>query len=113
MESKQKDKYLTRNWKEYNRSLVNRGSLTFWFEEGVMEKWYSAERTQKPGRPDVYFDAAIRCGLMLKAVFRTTLRALQGFIESIFQLVEFHLKCPITQCFHVEPKIYRFHYANS
>lgn len=89
-----KDKYRTRNWKEYNRSLVNRGSLTFWFEEGAMEKWYSEERPQKPGRPDVYSDAAIRCGLMIKAVFRTTLRALQGFIESVFQLAGFQLKCP-------------------
>jgi hypothetical protein len=33
MTSKKKDKYRTRNWKEYNRSLVNRGSITFWFEE--------------------------------------------------------------------------------
>ncbi len=68
MESKKKDKYLTHNWKEYNRSLVNRGSLTFWFEEGVMEKWYSAERTQKPGHSNVYSDAAIHCGLTIKAV---------------------------------------------
>lgn len=94
MESKKKDKYLTRNWKEYNRSLVNRGSLTFWFEKSAMEKWYSEERTQNPGRPDVYSDSAIRCGLMIKSVFRITLRALQGFIESIFQLVGFQLKCP-------------------
>ena len=28
--SKKKDKYRIRNWHEYNRSLVNRGSITFW-----------------------------------------------------------------------------------
>ena len=31
--SKKKDKYRIRNWHEYNRSLVNRGSITFWFDE--------------------------------------------------------------------------------
>lgn len=94
MESKKKDQYRTRNWKDYNQSLVNRGSLTFWFEENALQKWYSAERTGSPGRPDVYSDAAIRCGLMIKAVFRTTLRALQGFIRSIFQFAKLQLECP-------------------
>ncbi len=41
---KKKDKYRTRNWKEYNRSLVNRGSITFWFSEDAIANWYSNER---------------------------------------------------------------------
>lgn len=94
MVPKKKDQYRTRNWKDYNQSLVNRGSLTFWFEKDAIKKWYSTERTGKRGRPDVYSDAAIHCGLMIKAVFRTTLRALQGFIRSIFQLAGFELNCP-------------------
>ena len=94
MTSKKKEKYRTRNWKEYNESLVNRGSITFWFDEDSVRKWYSVERTEKPGRPDTYSDDAIRCGLMIKAVFRTTLRALQGFIQSLFQLIELQLVCP-------------------
>jgi len=57
---KTKNKYRTRNWKDYNQSLVNRGSLTFWFEETAIQKWYSIERTGERGRPDVYSDAAIR-----------------------------------------------------
>jgi Transposase DDE domain len=94
MTPKKKDKYRTRNWKEYNRSLVNRGSITFWFDEEAVKNWYSIERTGKPGRPDLYSNAAIRCGLMIKAVFRVALRALQGFIQSIFQLVGLQLICP-------------------
>ena len=69
MTSKTKDKYRTRNWRQYNQSLVNRGSITFWFNEEAIEKWYSVERTNRPGRPDIYSDAAIRCGLTIKAVF--------------------------------------------
>jgi hypothetical protein len=94
MITEKKDKYRTRNWKEYNRSLVNRGSITFWFDESAIENWYSIMRTGEPGRPDVYSDVAIRCALTIKAVFRVTLRALQGFIQSIFQLLRLPLICP-------------------
>ena len=37
--SKKKDKYRIRNWQQYNQSLVNRGRITFWFEEKPIEKW--------------------------------------------------------------------------
>jgi hypothetical protein len=92
--SKKKDKYRIRNWKQYNQSLVNRGSITFWFDEAAIEKWYSAERLDKPGRPETYSDDAIRCGLVIKAVFRTALRALQGFISSIIKALGLDLICP-------------------
>jgi hypothetical protein len=94
MTSKKKDKYRTRNWKEYNASLVNRGSITFWFEEKSVEKWYSVHRTNKPGRPETYSDDAIRCGLMIKAVFRTALRFLQGFVDSIIRILKLDLRSP-------------------
>ena len=94
MTSKKKDKYRTRNWKEYNRSLVNRGSITFWFDEGTIQKWYSVKRTGKPGRPETYSDDAIRCGLMIRAVFRTALRFLQGFVDSIIRILGLDLVCP-------------------
>lgn len=91
---KKKDKYRIRNWNDYNRSLVNRGSITFWFDENAIGKWYSVERISKPGRPDTYSDDAIRCGLMIRAVFRIALRALQGFIESLIQLLGLDIACP-------------------
>src|SRR5271154_5537137 len=59
--SKKKDKYRIRNWHEYNQSLVNRGSLTLWFDENAIGNWYSVARLDKPGRPDTYSDDAIRC----------------------------------------------------
>lgn len=92
--SKKKDKYRTRNWKQYNRSLVNRGSITFWFNEDAIQKWHAVNRTGKPGRPNTYSDDAIRCGLMIKVVFRTALRSLQGFIESIIGILELDFTCP-------------------
>jgi hypothetical protein len=91
---KKKDKYRIRNWRQYNQSLVNRGSITFWFDEHAISKWYSVERTDKPGRPETYSDDAIRCGLLIKAVFRTALRALQGFVGSIIKILGLDLVCP-------------------
>ncbi len=31
--SRQKDSYQVTNWSAYNKSLVNRGAITFWFSE--------------------------------------------------------------------------------
>jgi hypothetical protein len=36
-----KQKYRIENWSEYNNALKQRGSLTFWIEEGFEETWYA------------------------------------------------------------------------
>lgn len=87
MDSKRKEKYRTRNWRQYNQALVNRGSITFWFAEDAIAKWHAVEKSNKPGRPGTYSDDAIRCGLIIKAVFRIAFRALQGFILSIIDIL--------------------------
>jgi len=45
------------NWRQYNRALVNRGSLTFWIDEQAIEQWYCQEHHGRRGRdfhPFVY-----------------------------------------------------------
>ena len=44
-----KTAYRLRNWHQYNRSLINRGSLTLWIEEGIEEKWLREDKSGKPG----------------------------------------------------------------
>lgn len=83
-----------RNWKQYNQSLVNRGSITFWFNDEAIAKWYSAERTEKPGRPDIYSDDTIRCALIIKVVFHVALRQLQGLITSLIKMLGVDVVCP-------------------
>lgn len=92
--AKRKNQYRIRNWKDYNKSLIKRGSITFWFNEETVENWHAIHRTGKPGRPDKYSDDAIRCGLMIKAVFRIGFRALQGFVESIIDMLGLNITCP-------------------
>jgi hypothetical protein len=92
--SEEKDKYQIRNWRHYSQSLVNRGSITFWFSEDVIVEWHATEKSGKPGRPQVYADCAIRCGLAIKAVFRIALRALQGLVTSLIKILGLSIKCP-------------------
>jgi hypothetical protein len=40
---KKKQSYRISNWKEDNKALVNRGSITFWFDEQSIEQWHATE----------------------------------------------------------------------
>lgn len=91
---KNKDRYRTRNWKQYNRSLKNRGSITFWFSPDAIAKWYAEDPPESRGRPKTYSDDAILCALMIRAVFHCKLRQLQGFIETMITALGLSLHCP-------------------
>lgn len=87
-----KPRYKTINWKQYNKALINRGALTFWVDEEVIAKWKQSKEG-KCGRPRQFNDLSITTALMVKRVFSTKLRALQGFIDSAFELVNIPLYC--------------------
>ena len=86
--------YRVRNWKEYNQTLVNRGSITLWFDKSSIEKWHNCERSGRRGRPEEYSDAAILCGLTLKALFKLSYRATEGFLRSLITLLGLKIRCP-------------------
>ena len=75
-----KKRYRIRNWPEYNKSLVKRGSLTLWFDEKSVKKWHKTKEKKCRGRPPKYTDIAIECMLTIKAVFRLPLRGTQGLV---------------------------------
>ncbi len=83
----------TTNWKQYNQSLINRGSLTVWISEEAISEWAQSKHN-KHGRPRRFSDLAITTAFMAKRVFSMPLRALQGFIDSIFRLANVPLSCP-------------------
>lgn len=87
-------RYRTKNWAEYNQSLINRGSLTLWISEKTLSSWTPNRDPQHFGRPFLYSEDLIRAALIAKSVFRLTCRALQGFLQSIMQLSNQSLPIP-------------------
>jgi hypothetical protein len=85
--------YRIRNWREYNRALVRRGSLTVWVDQESLDAW-NYQGPSQWGAQYVYSDAAIQCLLTLRAVFHLPLRATQGMASSIFELMGLDLVVP-------------------
>ena len=93
MTKQTKTKYQIRNWSEYNKALVNRGSITIWFSDAAIQGWLE-DSSKKRGRQKFYSDEAILCALMIKAVYKLPFRALRGFILSLIGLLGLSLPVP-------------------
>ena len=91
--TKNKPPYRLRNWSQYNQALVQRGSLTIWFSEDVLNQWYYQGPKQR-GAQFTYTDLVIETGLTLKAVFHLGFRQSQGLLGSILFLLGVDLKVP-------------------
>lgn len=46
-----KQKFKITNWSTYNKALINRGSLTFWLDDGAIQAWYESATPSSRGRP--------------------------------------------------------------
>jgi hypothetical protein len=76
-----KQKHKVTNWRGYDASLRQRGSLTIWFSAEAIEGWRAASRTTRGGQP-WYSPPAITTALTLRAVFRLALRQTGGLIRN-------------------------------
>jgi hypothetical protein len=88
-----KKKYKVKNWKNYTKSLINRGSINLWIDDNLENKWYS-KKTNKPGRQEIYSDFAIETVLTLGKVFNQRLRQTTGLVKSLFKLMNINLPVP-------------------
>ena len=88
---KQKRKVM--NWRAYDASLRQRGSLTVWFTDEAVEGWRAAPRTTPGGQP-WYSPLAILTALTLRAVFCLALRQTEGLIDSVIGLLGLDLAVP-------------------
>ena len=88
-----KKKYRVSNWKEYNQSLINRGNINLWIDDNIEEQWYS-QRTNKPGRREIYSDFAIEMILTLGKIFNQRLRQTTGLVKSLFEQMNINLPVP-------------------
>ena len=88
-----KQKHKLTNWREYDASLRQRGSLTIWFTDNAIEGWRAAPRTTPGGQP-WYSPLAILTALTLRAMFRLALRQTEGLIGSVIDLLGLTLAVP-------------------
>ena len=85
------------NWSKYNKSLINRGNINFWFSKESLKKW-RAPRCKKAGRPFKFSDDFIECLIILRYVFHLPLRQLQGFSMSLLQMQKRGILVPHYSC---------------
>jgi hypothetical protein len=94
MAGTRKGTYKITNWHKYNESLVQRGSVTFWFSEDVISQWDHGNIQPRRGHPFVYSDTAIECLLVLRELFQLPYRQTEGLGRSLAQLMEVEIEIP-------------------
>jgi hypothetical protein len=92
-QSRHKELYRVKNWSEYEKALVQRGSITFWLSEDLEKTWLYVGEKQRGSQFD-YSDKAIEIMLTLKEVFHLTNRGVEGFVRSLFQMMNIDLSVP-------------------
>jgi len=76
-----------RDWKQYNKQLINRGNLNFWVTKKSLKFW-KAKKKKKAGRPFTYSDEAIKAMLMVRFKYQLPLRELEGLFQFLSNLMD-------------------------
>ena len=95
--SKSKSLYRLKNWSEYDASLKQRGSLTFWLTPEVVQEWLNHTKTGGRGASSNYSDTAIEFMVTIQSMFCLAGHQRSGFVESIFQLMGLDLPATFPQ----------------
>ncbi len=83
-----------RDWSKYNKSLVNRGDLTFWINEQSLQLWKAKKKKHRKGAPFIYSDMAIQTAMIVKYALKLTYRALEGYLKYLFKILGVDLAVP-------------------
>jgi hypothetical protein len=92
-QSRPKPLYRVKNWSDYDKALVQRGSITFWLSDDFEKNWRYTGEKQRGSQFD-YSDQAILVMLTVKEVFHLTNRQTEGFTRSLFALMKINLPVP-------------------
>ena len=97
-----------RNWRQYNKTLVQRGSLSFLIDPKCLKK-LKPKKHKGPGRPLAFPDELILILLMIKIHFKLPYRMLEGFTKYILngiKLPTYSLTCKRAIKLHLDlPKL--------
>src|SRR3954466_13509052 len=88
-----KARYRVSNWREYDRALQERGSLTVWVTPEAIAAW-QAPPTGQRGRSPFYSNLAIETGPLLRLAFGRPWRQTEGLLRSITTLLGVSLAVP-------------------
>lgn len=91
--SRPKTLYRVKNWSEYDQALVKRGSITFWLSDDLAETWRYHGEKQRGSQFD-YSEKAIEIMQTVKNVFHLPNRATEGFLRSVFEMLQVELCVP-------------------
>jgi transposase len=86
--------YRVRNWSAYNEALKQRNDLTLWVDEEALAGWMNTEKSGKRGASRTYSDIAIATMSTLGSVMHLRGRQTEGFMTSVFQLMQVDLPVP-------------------
>jgi IS5 family transposase len=86
--------YRLRNWPEYNRALVQRGSLTLWVTADVVQTWHPTAPENKRGHPRLYTDTATATMATLQELYHLGVRQTEGLLQSIGELLHLEVAIP-------------------
>lgn len=91
--SRPKTLYRVKNWSEYDKAMVQRGSITFWLAEDFEKTWLHTGEKQRGSQFD-YTDQAILVMLTVKEIFHLSNRGVEGFVHSLFRTMKIDLPVP-------------------
>jgi len=82
-----------RNWHQYNKNLVQRGSLTFLLDPKIM-RTLTPKGKRRRGRPLAFSNQLIEMLLMIKIHYHLPYRALEGFTRFLFEQMKTLCRVP-------------------
>ncbi len=88
-----KTRYRVANWPAYNQALVRRGDVTLWLAPEAIAAW-TPRRSGMRGGQRRYSDLAIETALTLRLIYHLALRQAEGFLTSLFAMMELDLPAP-------------------
>lgn len=94
MKTKAKSNYKVRNSKEYDAGLKQRGSISLWVSEEVIEQWRNEQKTGRRGASNYYSEVAITTMVRIQSLFHLAGRQTEGFLESLFMVMGIELAVP-------------------
>lgn len=85
--------YKTQNWKDYNNNMIERGDIRNFMTPEAIKLWFSTQGSTG-GRPQCYSDRCIELVLTIRYAFSLSLRAAQGLVRSLFEMMGINLPVP-------------------